>query len=88
MMLAAEPSLCNIALNKPAYQSGERAATVGGGPYRAELALDGNTATSVTGGLCSVTGATALTANPWWIVDLNINVAIKFVLLTACKSTN
>jgi len=80
LIYCAEPKLCNVALYRPAYQI--NAPSELHGTHPAGLANDGSRINSPQAGSCAVTGPAE---NPWWAVDLGIEMKVNFVLLTGCK---
>ena len=72
--------LCNMALNKPAFQISETSDY--NITYPAYLANDGSRVTSLQAGSCAVSG---YTENPWWAVDLGYSMRVEVVRLTSCK---
>ena len=79
-----EPQVCNAALRKPAYQS--TMPKLGyGDVYPAFLANDGNRTNVERAGSCAVTQQEE---NPWWVVDLGVQMTVKFILLTNHGQSN
>jgi len=66
----------NVALNRPSYQISTYVNLIS---YDAKYANDGGHGTHLTGGPCA---ATRVDTNPWWAVDLAVELYVAGVKFT------